>query len=153
MSRRVPGVAPLHPFPMFVFPRNHWLLVLLLLLSGCVNRRMTIRSDPPGALVEVDGERLGLTPVSMDFTYYGTREITLSMPGYETLTVQQPVPIPFYQRFPIDFVSNHFLPGRITDRHDFTYKLARRQLPIDEETNLINRGRNFRSQSQIGTVP
>jgi hypothetical protein len=125
-------------------------LALLLLGGGCVNRRMTIRSDPPGALVEVDGQRIGLTPVAMDFTYYGTREITLSMPGYETLTVQQPVPRPFYQQVPFDFISNHFLPHRVTDRHDFSYKLARRQVPIDEESNLINRGRNFRSQVQTG---
>src|SRR5690606_3614274 len=50
-----------------------------LLLSqslGCVHRRMTIRSDPPGALVLLEGEEIGYTPVSVDFTYYGTREIT-----------------------------------------------------------------------------
>lgn len=128
------------------------IFAMLLIGSGCVNRRMTIRSDPPGALVEVDGERIGLTPVAIDFTYYGTREITLSMPGYETLTVQQTVPKPLYQRFPVDFISNHFLPYRVTDRHDFSYKLARRQVPIDEESNLINRGRNFRSQAQTGAV-
>jgi hypothetical protein len=111
---------------------------------------MTIRSDPPGALVEVDGERIGVTPVSMDFTYYGTHEFTLSHPGYETLVVQQPVRTPFYQYIPLDFITNHFLPFRVTDRHDFTYKLQPHLIPIDEEQSLINRGRNFRSQSQIG---
>ncbi|SFJ10915.1 PEGA domain-containing protein [Planctomicrobium piriforme] len=133
--------------------RPVWLLVLCLVLSGltgCVSRRMTVRSDPPGALVEVDGKRIGVTPVSMDFTYYGTREFTLSYPGYETLTVQQPVRRPFYQYIPIDFFSNHFLPFRVTDRHDFSYTLQPRVVPIDEEQSLINRGRNFRSQSQVG---
>ena len=54
-------------------------LLLACSLSGCVSRRLTIRSDPPGALVELDGRRLGYTPVSVDFTYYATNEITLSV--------------------------------------------------------------------------
>ncbi|HWL09120.1 MAG TPA: PEGA domain-containing protein [Planctomicrobium sp.] len=120
-------------------------------LTGCVSRRMTVRSDPPGALVEVDGKRIGVTPVSMDFTYYGTREFTLSHPGFETLTVQQPVRRPFYQKVPLDFVTNHFMLFRVTDRHDFTYIMQPRIVPIDEEQNLINRGRNFRTQSQVGS--
>lgn len=140
---------------MFPCLRNPCVLLLLgcCLGSGCVSRRMTIRSDPPGALVEVDGQRIGQTPVSLDFTYYGTREITLSKPGYESLTIYQPVPRPAYQVFPVDFISNHFLPYHVTDRHNFSYKLTRLTAPIDEETNLIQRGRNFRSQSQVGTAP
>jgi len=113
---------------------------------------MTIRSEPAGALVEVDGERLGVTPLSLDFDYYGTREISLAMPGYDTLTVQQPVPKPFYQRFPLDFATNHFLGGHVTDRHDFVYRLTRSSVPIDAELDLINRGRNFRSKAQVGSI-
>lgn len=126
--------------------------LLSLALVGCVSRRMTIRSEPSGALVEVDGERLGVTPLSLDFDYYGTREISLAMPGFDTLTVQQPVPKPFYQRFPLDFVSNHFIGGHVTDRHDYIYKLTRSSVPIDAELDLINRGRNFRSKAQVGPV-
>ena len=129
------------------------LLTLLACSSGCVSRRVTIRSVPSGALVEMDGQRLGVTPVSTDFTYYGTSEFTLSKPGYQTKTVRQPIVPPFYQVFPLDFFSNHFLPFRVTDRHDFTYSLERTPpTPIDDDQNLINRGRNFRSQAQVGSV-
>ncbi|MEW4489695.1 PEGA domain-containing protein [Thalassoglobus sp. JC818] len=143
--------------PTLASPLNRMAILGLFLLasfwsSGCVSRRMTIRSNPPGALVEVDGKRIGLTPVSMDFDYYGTHEISLSAPGYETMRVHQPVEAPLGQRIPIDFFTNHFLFGHVTDRHDFTYNLARRREPIDEELNLIDRGRNFRSQAQIGGV-
>ena len=55
---------------------------------GCVQRRMTIRSNPPGALVYVDDYQVGTTPVSTDFVYYGTRKIRLIKDGYDTLTVQ-----------------------------------------------------------------
>lgn len=118
--------------------------------SGCVQRRMTIRSDPPGALVEVNGERLGLTPVSTDFTYYGTREITLSAPGYETLTVAQPVPPPWYQVPPFEFFADNLLPFRVTNRHDFVYRMRPKDPRLDEEDQLLNRAQGFRSQSQVG---
>jgi hypothetical protein len=82
---------------------------------GCVQRRMTIRSNPPGALVYVDDYELGTTPVSHDFIYYGTRKIKLVKDGYETLTVRQPFPLPWYQIFPLDFVTENIVPWEIRD--------------------------------------
>lgn len=84
-------------------------------VAGCVQRRMTIRSNPPGALVYVDDYQLGSTPVSHDFVYYGTRKIRLVKDGYETLTVRQPFPIPWYEYFPLDFVSENIIPWEIRD--------------------------------------
>lgn len=83
--------------------------------AGCVQRRMTIRSNPPGALVYVDDYQIGTTPVSTDFVYYGTRKIRLVKDGYETLTVRQPFPIPWYEIFPLDFVSENLWPSEIRD--------------------------------------
>lgn len=125
-------------------------LVLLVVcsVSGCVSRRLTIRSDPPGALVELDGQRMGYTPLSVDFTYYATREITLSKVGFEPLTVQQPIPAPWYQRFPADFVSDNFLLTQVTNRHDFTYRLQPKLLVSDEE--LLDRAGTIRTQSEVG---
>ena len=82
---------------------------------GCVQRRMTIRSSPPGALVYVDDYQIGTTPVSTDFIYYGTRKIRLVKDGYETLTVRQPFPIPWYEIFPLDFVTENLWPWEIRD--------------------------------------
>ncbi len=83
--------------------------------SGCVQRRMTIRSNPPGALVYVDDYQIGTTPVSTDFVYYGTRKIRLVKDGFETLTVRQPLPVPWYEVFPLDFVSENLWPWEIRD--------------------------------------
>ena len=93
------------------------LLVVVALISaaGCVQRRMTIRSNPPGALVYVDDYQIGTTPVSTDFIYYGTRKIRLVKDGYETLTVRQPFPIPWYEIFPLDFVTENLWPWEIRD--------------------------------------
>jgi hypothetical protein len=89
--------------------------VALVPAAGCVQRRMTVRSSPPGALVYVDDYQIGTTPVSTDFIYYGTRKIRLVKDGYETLTVRQPFPIPWYQIFPLDFVTENLWPGEIRD--------------------------------------
>jgi len=108
---------------------------------------MTVRSDPPGALVMVDGEEVGYTPCSIPFTYYGTREITLVKPGYETLTTMQPVPAPWYQRFPLDFFSDNLTPYKITDRHDFTYQMRAQEIVPTNE--LYDRAKSLRSESQV----
>jgi hypothetical protein len=100
-------------------PSGTWacLLVVAALCpaTGCVQRRMTIRSNPPGALVYVDDYQIGTTPVSTDFIYYGTRKIRLVKDGYETLTVRQPFPLPWYEVFPLDFVTENLVPWEIRD--------------------------------------
>lgn len=107
-------VSAMQSFRMFAFHVSV-LLILVTLPSGCVQRRMTIRSTPPGALVYVDDYQIGTTPVSTDFVYYGTRKIRLIKDGYETLTVSQPFPLPWYQIFPLDFVTENIWPGEIRD--------------------------------------
>jgi len=92
--------------------------------SGCVQRRMTIRSSPPGALVYVDDYQVGTTPVSTDFVYYGTRKIRLVKDGFETLTVRQPLPVPWYEVFPLDFVSENLWPWEIRDERVIDLAMA-----------------------------
>ena len=122
--------------------------LLLAVSSGCVHRRMTIRSDPPGAMVMVDGEEVGYTPTSLDFTYYGTREVTLVKDGYETLTTMQDVRPPWYQRVPLDFVSDNFLPYQVTNRHEFSYSMQPKVIVTTEE--ILQRAGDFRSEAQLG---
>lgn len=112
-----------------------------------VNRRMTIRTDPPGAMVRLDGKDIGFTPVAVDFTHYGTREITLIKDGYETLTTLQTVRPPWYQVFPLDFVSDNFLPFRVQNRHEFDYSLQPKLIAPAEE--ILNRANGLRSESLI----
>lgn len=90
-------------------------VVVAVVPTGCVQRRMTIRSNPPGALVYVDDYQIGTTPVSHDFVYYGTRKIRLVKDGYETLTVRQPFPTPWYEIFPLDFVTENLIPWEVRD--------------------------------------
>ena len=112
---------------------------------------MTIRSQPAGALVYVDDYEIGTTPVSTNFTYYGTRKIRLVKDGYETLTVMQPVPAPWYQIPPLDFVSENLIPGRVRDRRELCYQMTP-QLVVPTE-QLLERAEALRSQTRLSGVP
>jgi hypothetical protein len=46
-------------------------------LVGCVERTISITSEPRGALVYLNDEEVGRTPVSVPFTYYGVYDVRL----------------------------------------------------------------------------
>jgi hypothetical protein len=120
-------------------------------LAGCVERRMTIRSNPPGAQVYVDDYEIGTTPVSTGYIYYGTRKIRLVKDGYETLTVYQPMPHPWYDWPGIDFFSENIWPGKIRDERAFDYQMQPLiSVPTDE---LRARAEQLRSASQATLPP
>lgn len=118
---------------------------------GCVQRRLTIRSDPPGALVYIDDYQIGTTPCSTSYLYYGDRKIRLVKDGYETLTVQHRFWPPFYEIPPLDFVSENVVPFELRDKRDLNFKLVPQQLaPTDQ---LLERAENLRRGSRTEIPP
>jgi hypothetical protein len=117
-------------------------LAVLLTTGGCVQRQLTIRSNPPGALVYVGKEQIGVTPCSTPYTYYGVRKIRLVKDGFETLTVDENIPPPWYERVPLDFVSENLWPAEIRDDRTLSFNLQpQRVVPPGE---IIARGENLR---------
>jgi hypothetical protein len=121
------------------------LVALVLPASGCVRRRLNVRTNPPGALVYVDNQQIGTTPCSVDFTYYGTREIRLIKPGFETLTVNQPIPAPWWQYPGIDFVSENLIGTKIRDNRTVTYNLSPQVIVPTQE--LVDRANQLRQDA------
>lgn len=135
------------------FRRGRWLWLVFgvsafCTQAGCVHRRLTVRSDPPGALVQFEGQEVGYSPVSLDFTYYGTREITLTKAGYETERIYQRISPPWYQVPPLDFFSDNLWPFPVTDRRDFTYQLRKQRIVPTGE--VVGRGEALRSEAHMG---
>ena len=116
--------------------------------TGCVSRRLMVQSNPPGAMVLLEGKEVGYTPTGVDFTYYGTRELTLIKDGYETKTQLVPVRAPWYQWPVIEFFSDNFLPGRVTDRRSVQFEMEPKRMVPNQE--LLNRGQSLRNEAQIG---
>jgi hypothetical protein len=125
-------------------------LCLAVCLPGCVTRRMTVRTNVPGAQVYVDNYEIGRTPASTDFTYYGTRNIRIVKDGFETLTVQQPVTAPWYQIPGIDFLTENIWPFEVRDERQYTYNLQPQYVvPTDA---LVGRAEDLRRANQPTAV-
>ena len=98
------------------------LLVRLLLLAvpafaGCrAERTFLITTEPPGALVHLNGDSIGETPVRREFLYYGKRRVTLRREGYVTFSEEIELKGPWYARFPFDIVSEVLIPVGWKDR-------------------------------------
>ncbi len=107
---------------------------------------MTIRSNPPGAAVYVDDYQIGTTPVAVNYTYYGTRKIRLVKDGFETLTVYQPMPAPWYDYFGIDFFSENIWPGKIRDERSYDYQMS--PIVMVPNDQLLNRAEQLRNNGR-----
>ena len=104
-------------------------LLALCTLTGCVERWLLIRSDPPGARVFLDGQALGVTPARVSFDHYGTREVYLRHEGYGSLAEDVHVHAPWYQWFPMDLLAEYLWPGTIVDERELDFALP----PLDTE--------------------
>ena len=112
------------------------------LTSGCVERRFVIMTDPPGAVVERNGQVLGATPVDDHFVYYGKYKFKIVKPGYETLQVDQEISTPWYEYPGLDFISENLVPGEIRDERVVEYQLQPQMVVPTEQ--LRERGENLR---------
>ncbi len=110
-------------------------------LTGCVERRIVITSDPTGAAVTLNDVDVGLTPLEVDFTYYGVYDVQLRKPGFEPLLTTADADAPWYEWPGIDIVSQAIPP---TDRTMIRWHFALEPVDLDPG-ELIDRARSTRS--------
>ncbi len=123
--------------PFGVLLRSCALAFVVAACSGCISRSLLIESEPPGAQVRLNGTPVGETPVTVSFRHYGTYDVELRKEGFETLRTREPVPAPFYARFPLCLFTELLWPGRIRDDRYLSYKLARPVAP--DRAGLLRR--------------
>ena len=133
-------------------PRLLALLVPLVSVTGCVGvrRELTVESEPAGALVYVNGDEIGRTPVTKEFLYYGTMDVRLRKDGYETLEDRPRVWAPVWQIPPIDLITEASAVP-IVDRHRLSYELTPKEIGADPE-ELVRRGVQLRGELQSSKV-
>lgn len=61
------------------------LIVLCAFLCACAPHQALIQSEPPGAIVTIDGEQIGETPVRYDYALStgSQHQVTIAQQGYE----------------------------------------------------------------------
>jgi hypothetical protein len=107
-------------------------VVIACTAPGCVLRTLEVKSTPAGATVYLDDQAVGETPLTMGFDFYGTRAIRVAKEGYHPHQGEVELSAPWYEWFPLDFISEILWPGTIRDRHDVAVELRKIEPgPID----------------------
>ena len=108
-------------------------LVFSILTCGCIERELKIDTTPDGAMVELNDEQIGQTPVTVSFNWYGDYYVRLTKDGYETLSTHRNLKAPWYDHFPFDFFVGVLWPDRIVDSHEWTFELEeKKEITRDE---------------------
>ena len=113
--------------------RSFYILILVTAVfafSGCVTRSITVKTNPSNALVYIDDELIGESPVSMPFTFYGTRKVMIERKDedgvltHERTIAFEKIKAPVYEIFPLDFFSELVWPFKIKDDQVLSYNLV-----------------------------
>ncbi len=97
-------------------------LVAVTILSGCVERKLTINTEPQEAMVILHDEEIGTSPVTVSFEWYGDYNVRVSKEGFETLKTHRKLKAPWYDGFPFDFLAL-FNQERTVDEYEWTFEL------------------------------
>ncbi len=116
----------------------------VILLAGCVERKLTINTEPQGAKAILNDQDIGVSPVTVPFNWYGDYWVRINKDGYETLNTHRELKAPLHDYPPFDFFAEILYPGRIVDAYEWTFDLAPKEYPTREE--LIESGDSLRSQ-------
>ncbi|MHC4460293.1 MAG: PEGA domain-containing protein [Planctomycetota bacterium] len=111
-------------------------LIAATILGGCVERNLTINTQPQGALVVLNDEEIGTSPVTVSFEWYGDYDVRISKEGFETLKTHRNLKAPWYDNFPFDFFA-WLNPERIVDEYEWTFDLAPKKV-ISREALIQN---------------
>jgi hypothetical protein len=126
--------------------RKHSLFVLcvaIVIFAGCVERRLTINTQPQGALIVLNDEEIGASPVTVPFNWYGDYDVRISKEGFATLKTHRELKAPWYDAFPFDFFAM-LNPKRTVDSYEWTFDLSPLQQPTREK--LIQNAEELKKQ-------
>lgn len=114
------------------------------LLAGCVERKLTLNTEPQGAIISLNDQQVGTSPVTVSFNWYGNYQVRITKDGYETLDTSRKLKAPLHDYPPFDLAAELLYPGRIVDSYEWTFDLSPKHYPTRDE--LIEKADALRSQ-------
>lgn len=108
----------------------------LLLSAGCATRTLVIETDPPGATVWLNREKVEsmTTPALIPFDHHGMYAVRLEKEGYEPLETTADVVTPWYSWPILDVFSDLFFSFAVNDRQEFSWRLVPLDEPVADES-------------------
>src|SRR4051794_13019429 len=129
-------------------PRRATIFALFIcIFCGCVERRLTVTSEPEGALAYLNNQEIGRTPVTRDFNWYGNVDVQLRKEGYQTRKTSKHVTAPWWQWPPIDLLAE-VLPLRLHDDRTIAFTLKPGTTQPADPVALLDRATELRSKLQ-----
>ncbi len=122
--------------------------------AGCVERKITIGSEPSGALVKLNDVDVGRTPVTVPFTWYGDYDLVLRyeknvgtpdspVMKHYYLHTDKKADAPVWQIVPLDLFAE-ILPIPFEDHKVWAFEIP----PVPELTDeqLLNRAAELKGR-------
>ncbi|MCE9591760.1 MAG: PEGA domain-containing protein [Planctomycetes bacterium] len=122
-----------------------WVMLMLAItlpaLTGCgTTRTITVTSEPSNALVYLNDEEVGRTPVTVPFTFYGVYDLRLEAEGCKPLWTKHEAKAPLWE-YPGPDLFGEALGGKSELKWHFHLD----PLPVAEEPALVDRARQMRA--------
>ena len=131
-------------------------------LGGCVERRLTIGSNPPGTLVMLNDQEIGRTPVTVPFTWDGDYDLrfryevnvgTPEKPEIKRyyLHTHKRTETPWFEYIPMDLFAE-LLPVKFKDEQVWGFVVPEVSEPTDVEqikkadADLIQRAQELKGR-------
>ena len=120
------------------------LLACVAVLPGCLERRITVTSDPPGATVFINDTDVGRTPLTTGFQFYGEYDVRVRKPGFEPISTHRTASSPLWEYPPLD-IAAIAVPVSIQKNVKWNFELS----PVSEESTkgLVERAKELRAQA------
>lgn len=118
--------------------------------GGCVEQELQVDTNPDGALVFMNDQEVGRTPIRRPFTWYGTYDVVVRKEGYQTLRTKAPVIAPAWNWVPFDLLATA-LPIRFTDTQRLKFELKPDNESVVDPDRMIRGSRELQQQLESGT--
>jgi len=119
-------------------------------LTGCVDRKIRVTSEPAGARVWLNDVEIGTTPAEADFKFYGRYDVRLEKPGYEPLWTNKKAYAPVWQWPGLDLAAE-LVPARLDDVVEWHFELEpaleTTSDPDSLRSDLIQRAESLRDRT------
>jgi hypothetical protein len=125
-----------------------------LMLVGCAERRVRVTSEPAGARVWLNDQDIGVTPTDARFTFYGSYDLRLEMPGYEPYHAEHIAKAPLHE-YPGPDLAAAAYPGQL--KHVVEWNVVLEPTPesvlpaAEARSQLIDRAAALRERTRTDT--
>lgn len=115
--------------------------------AGCVQRTISITSEPAGALVWLNDQEVGRTPLAVPFKWYGVYDVRLEKEGYSPKWTTGEAAMPWWEAPGPDLVAE-LIPGA-ESRVAWHYELEEAVPAADQDVGaLIERAQGMRDRTR-----